>query len=260
MFDPGEQASRRVYASGIANGASRGWKIVSICCRTAPAPPSVDRTGGDDGERNAGLPKQGMHQLIHSRNLDGRQRESFPFQGVKIINNIRMFSAAILAGASLAAQAQPVDDMVPTHWRFGVQVGTVQDHANTEPAAQVSLGYDIDRTWSVEALANVSLIFMRIGGLNAGEHEFDGAVGARVLATLPVGERWSLVGGLGVVRFEDEVGTEGRLNNITQNKTSPMVSLAAAYRMSRRWSLGLEVSSFTQAHTFNAGLRGEFHF
>jgi len=39
-----------------------------------------------------------------------------------------------------------------------------------------------------------------------------------------------------------------------------MVSGAAMYRVSRRWSLGLELSSFTAAHTFNAGVKGEIHF
>ena len=149
--------------------------------------------------------------------------------------------------------------MAPTHWRFGVQVGTVQDHNNTEPSAQISLGYDINRTWSVEALANVSLLFMRMGGMSQGDREFDYAAGARVLASLPLSDRWSLVGGLGVVQFEDDIGT-GTGNNLPERRTSPMVSLAASYRMSRRWSLGLEVSSFTQVHGFNAGLRGEFHF
>ena len=150
--------------------------------------------------------------------------------------------------------------MAPTHWRLGIQVGSVQDHNNTEPAAQISLGYDINRTWSVEAVGNVSLLFIRIGGMQQGDREFDYAAGVRVLASLPLSDRWSLVGGLGVVRFEDEVGTGTGADNIIQDRTSPMVSLAASYRMSRRWSLGLEVSSFTQVHGFNAGLRGEFHF
>ena len=168
-------------------------------------------------------------------------------------------SAAALACAALGAQAQSVDGMAPTHWRFGIQVGSVQDHNNTEPAAQISMGYDFNRTWSVEALGNVSLLFIRMGSMSQGDREFDYAAGARVLASLPLSDRWSLVGGLGVVQFEDEVGT-GTGENITEHRTSPMVSLAASYRMSRRWSLGLEVSSFTQVHGFNAGLRGEFHF
>ena len=166
----------------------------------------------------------------------------------------------MLAATACAAQAQSSDLASPTHWRFGVQVGTVQDRNNTEPAAQVSLGYDIDRTWSVEALANVSLLFVREGGLQAGDREFDHAMGARVLAALPLGERWRLVGGLGLVQFEDETGAGTLVDNVKHSKTSPMVSLAAMVRLGRRWSLGVEASSFTQAHTFNAGLRGEFHF
>ena len=136
----------------------------------------------------------------------------------------------------------------------------MQDHSRTEPSVQVSLGYDIDRTWSVEALANVSALFIRIGGLQPGEHEFDSAVGARVLATVPVSDRWNLVGGLGVVQYQDEVGNGTLFDNSHVHKTSPMVSLAATYRMSRRWSMGLELSSFTQAHSFNTGIRGELHF
>ena len=166
----------------------------------------------------------------------------------------------MLACASIAAQAQAGDDVAPTHWRFGFQFGTVQDHNNTEPAAQVSLGYDIDRTWSVEALANISLAFMRTGGLQDGDREFDSAVGVRALATLPLSERWNLVGGLGVVQFTDETGNGTLFDNTTRRKTTPMVSLAAMFHKSRRWSYGLELSSFTQVHSFNAGLRSEFHF
>lgn len=188
-------------------------------------------------------------------------RENRPLTGRTIIKKFHhLATAATLACVAFAAQAQAVADMAPTHFRFGVQLGTVQDHNNTEPAAQISLGYDIDRTWSVEALADVSLLFMRMGGLQPGDREFDYAVGARVLANLPLSDRWSLVGGLGLVKFEDEVGAGFYVKNITQDRTSPMVSLAAKYRLGRRWSLGLEVSSFTQVHGFNAGLRGEFHF
>lgn len=158
-----------------------------------------------------------------------------------------------------AAQAQSENAASPSHWRFGIQLGTVQDRNNTEPTAQATLGYDIDRTWSIEALVHVSVLFMRVGGLNEGEREFDSAVGARVLATLPLNDRWRLVGGLGIVQFQDDAG--GALGEtITNRKTSPMVSLAAMYRLSRRWSLGLETSSYTRSQTFNAGLRAEMHF
>jgi hypothetical protein len=135
----------------------------------------------------------------------------------------------------------------------------VQDRNNTEPTAQATLGYDIDRTWSIEALVHVSVLFMRVGGLNEGDREFDSAVGARVLAALPLNDRWRLVGGLGIVQFQDEAG--GPLGDtITNRKTSPMVSLAAMYRLGRRWSLGLETSSYTRSQTFNAGLRAEMRF
>ena len=164
----------------------------------------------------------------------------------------------MLAATAFAAHAQ--SDIAPTHWRFGVQIGTVQDRNNTEPSAQISLGYDIDRTWSVEALANVSLLFERDGGLQPGDREFDDAVGARVLAALPLGDRWRLVGGLGLVQFADETATGEFEGTVRHTRTSPMVSLSAMYRLGRRWSLGVEASSFTQAHSFNAGLRGEFHF
>jgi len=168
-------------------------------------------------------------------------------------------AAALLASAALAAQAQNTE-APDTHWKFGVQFGTVQDHSDTEPVAQFSLGYALDRTWSVEALASVSLITIRTGGQQPGDHEFDGAFGGRVLATLPLGERWNLVGGLGVVSFEDEIGNGTLFDSTREHKTSPMVSLAATYRLGRRWSLGLETSSYTQEHTFNVGLRSEFHF
>ncbi len=165
-----------------------------------------------------------------------------------------------MAAAAFSCQAQSADEVAPTHWRFGLQFGTAQDRNRTEPTGQLSLAYAIDRTWSVEALANFSLLFVRTGGLKPGDHEFDSAAGARVLATLPLGERWSLVGGLGVVYVEDEVGDDTYLGNTHFYKTTPMVSLDAMYRLGRRWSIGLETSSYTQAHTFNVGLRSEFHF
>jgi hypothetical protein len=181
--------------------------------------------------------------------------------GRTIIKVIRILAAAALACAAFGAQAQAVDDDLPTtHGRFGIQLGTVQDHNNTEPVAQLSLGYDFNRTWSVEALADVSLLFIRMGALNAGDREFDYAIGGRVLANLPLSDNWSLVGGLGLVKFEDEVGVGSDANNITQSRTTPMVSLAAKYRVSRHWSLGLEVSSFTKVHGVNGGLRAELHF
>ncbi len=203
---------------------------------------------------------QGISQLLRSSRRAAARRESLPFEGEQIIDNIRRLAATILCCAAIAAQAQSVEETAPTHWKFGVQLGTVQDHDKTEPVGQVSLGYAIDRTWSVEALADISLIFMRDGGLKQGDREFDSAVGGRVLATLPLGDRWSLVGGLGLVQFRDETGTGTLSDSVKHSKTSPMVSLAAMFRLGRRWSLGVETSSFTQAHTFNAGLRSEFHF
>ncbi len=181
--------------------------------------------------------------------------------GSLIIKTIRLLSAAVLACASIAAQAQ-ADDIATTHWKFGVQLGTVQDKNNTEPDVQATLAYDIDPTWAVEGVVNASALFIRIGGLKEGDREFDDAFGVRVKATLPVSERWSLVGGLGVVRFDDEIGhsTDFFSDNEKRHKVSPMVSLAAMYRLGRRWSLGAEVSSFTAASTVNAGLRAEFHF
>jgi hypothetical protein len=62
-------------------------------------------------------------------------------------------------------------------------------------------------------------VFIRIGGLREGDREFDSAVGARVLATLPVGDRWSLVGGLGVVGFRDE--TWACKGSSTSSATAP---------------------------------------
>ena len=186
--------------------------------------------------------------------------ESLPFEGVLIINDIRISSTAALAFATLSAQAQSTDTEAATRWKFGVQLGTVQDHNDTEPVAQVSLGYDLDRTWSVEALANIRLVAIRTAGQQPGDREFDGAFGGRVLAMLPLGERWNLVGGLGVVAFEDDAGNGTLFDSTREHETSPMVSLAATYRLGRRWSLGLEMSSYTQEHTFNVGLRSEFHF
>lgn len=175
------------------------------------------------------------------------------------MNKIRILCATVLAGASLAAQAQSEDREFPGHpWHFGIQVGSVQDHDNANPVAQVSLGYDIDRTFAVEALANVSLLFMREGTLEQGNRIFDDAIGGRALASLPLGENWKLTGGVGVVRFEDEIGDAGR--NVTFRKTSPMVSLSVMYRSNRRWNVGAEVASFTSAHATSVGLKGEFHF
>ena len=71
------------------------------------------------------------------------------------MKNLRVTCAAVLACASFAAMAQSGDAAASTHWRFGLQLGTVQDHDNTEPAAQVSMGYDFNRNVSVEALADM---------------------------------------------------------------------------------------------------------
>ena len=112
----------------------------------------------------------------------------------------------------------------------------------------------------MEALVDASLLFIRDGELlDPGEHEFNSALGARVLATLPLGERWSVVGGLGVVTFNDDTGTtDGPIAR--RGKASPMVSASLMYRKSRRWSFGVEAASFTSAHSTSVGLKSEFHF
>jgi hypothetical protein len=120
------------------------------------------------------------------------------------------------------------------------------------------MAYEFDRTWGVEALFNANALFERDGAVDNGVYEFDHAWGVRGLATLPLGERWSLVGGLGVAQVNETPGLA--LHAGSRNRTGAMVSLAPTYRIGRRWSMGLEVSSFTQAHTVNLGLRGEFHF
>ena len=166
-----------------------------------------------------------------------------------------------MAAAAFSANAQSSDEVAPTHWRFGVQFGAAQDHGRSEPTGQISLGYDLDRTWSVEALANVSLLFVREGeSLQLGEREFDDAVGARVLARLPLGDRWSLVGGLGVVQVENDIGNGDLLGYNHEYKTSALVSASAMYRLGRRWSIGVETAAYPAAHTVNTALRAEFHF
>ena len=184
-----------------------------------------------------------------------------PFPGRRIINDIRILAAAVLACASLAAQAQSTADSAPmTHWKFGVQVGAVHDNAKTEPVVQLSFGYDFDRTWSVEALASVNALFERDGaGANANSaYEFNSAVGARVLATLPLADRWNLVGGLGVMRVDEQQALA--IDGPSRYKTDALVSAALMYRTSRHWSMGVEASTFAQSHTVNLGLRGEVHF
>ena len=166
-----------------------------------------------------------------------------------------------MAAAVFSAHAQSADDAAPTHWRFGFQFGAAQDHGKGEPTGQVSLGYDFNRNWSVEALANISLIFVRNGeDLNLGEREFDSAAGARMLARLPLNDRWSLVGGLGVVQVESDIGNGDFLGTNHEYKTSALVSAAAMYRLGRRWSIGVEADAYPQAHTSNLALRAEYHF
>jgi hypothetical protein len=173
------------------------------------------------------------------------------------MNKIRILCAAALAGATFAAAAQS-DDARDTHWHAGVQVGSVHDNGKSEPSFQLTFGYDIDRIWSVEALLNSNMLFVRDGTDPTGPYEFDSAYGARVLATVPVSGNWSLVGGLGATTVHEERGLA--LHGYDRERGGLMVSGAAMYRVNRRWSLGLEVSSFTAAHTFNAGLKGEIHF
>jgi hypothetical protein len=174
------------------------------------------------------------------------------------MNMIRNTCAAALACASFAAAAQSGGDNADTHWKFSIQGGTVQDNRKTEPSLQLGMAYEFDRTWGVEALANLNALFERDGAIDNGVYEFDHAWAVRGLATLPLSERWSLVGGLGISQVNETPGLA--LHAGSRNRTGAMVSLAPTYRIGRRWSMGLEVSSFTQAHTFDVGLRGEFHF
>ena len=145
-----------------------------------------------------------------------------------------------------------------THWKFGFQGGTVQDNGHTEPSLQLSMAYEFNRTWGVEALFNANALFERDGAIDNGVYEFDHAWGMRALGTLPLSDRWSLVGGLGVTTVNETPGLA--LHAGSHSRTGVMVSVAPTYRISRRWSMGLEVASFTQSHTLNLGLRGELHF
>ncbi len=143
--------------------------------------------------------------------------------------------------------------------RADLQLGAVHDHGSNNPVAQASIGFAINETWSVEALACISLMFFREGNLDSGSHLFDRALGVRAVATLPLGERWNLAAGLGVAQFRDEVGN-GTEWSARQSRMSPLVSLSANYLVGRRWTMGVEVSSFTQAHTATVGLRAGRRF
>jgi len=93
------------------------------------------------------------------------------------MNKNRILCAAVLAGASLAAAAQ--SDAAPdTRWHAGLQLGSVHDNGRGEPSAQITFGYDIDRTWSVEALLNANMLFVRAGTDPTQPYEFDSAWGA----------------------------------------------------------------------------------
>ncbi len=165
----------------------------------------------------------------------------------------------MLAFASLSAHAQSAADPAnDTRWKVGIGVGSVTEHSKTEPTAQISFGYDIDRTWSVEALVSANLMFERDGPGSSGVYEFDSAYGARVLATLPLSAKWNLVGGLGVVKTHEELSLD--IDGPSRDKTGALVSLAAMYRANRHWSMGVEASTFTGSSTLNLGLRGEIHF
>ena len=170
-----------------------------------------------------------------------------------------MLSAAALACASLGAHAQstPPDGAFDTHWKFGVQVGSVHDNDKTVPSLQLTFGYEFNRTFAIEALANVNALFERDGAGNNpnGSYEFNSALGARVLATLPLNDRWSVVGGLGVVQVNEQFDLAA--HGADRYRTEPIVSAALMYRVNRRFGVGFEVSSFS---TLNLGLRGELHF
>ena len=133
----------------------------------------------------------------------------------------------------------------------------MHDNGKTEPSLQLTFGYEFDRTFAIEALANVNLLFARDGAGSDpnGRYEFDSALGARVLATLPLSDRWNLVGGLGVVQVNEEFDLAARGSD--RYRTEPIVSAALMYRVNRRFGVGFEVSSFS---TLNLGLRGELHF
>ena len=173
------------------------------------------------------------------------------------MKTIRLLCAAALACASFAAAAQG-DDERDTHWHASAQLGSVHDNGRTDPVVQIGFAYEFDRTWAVEALLNANMMFVRDGTDPTQPYEFDSAYGARVLATLPLSNRWNLVGGLGVVKVHEERGLT--IHGYGRDRTGAMVSAAAMYRISRRWSLGVELSSFTASHTADAGLRGELHF
>lgn len=164
----------------------------------------------------------------------------------------------MMACASLAAHAQaPVFETPPTNWRLGIQVGSVHD-SKTEPVAQIGFGYRIDPTWTVEALGVFNLLFVRDGATNSGPFEFDHALGARVVAGMPLNERWDLRAGVGAMSVSEERGLD--MHGDKRDRTDAILSLTTMYRMTRHWSMGAEISTFSRTHSLNLGLRGEVHF
>jgi hypothetical protein len=175
-----------------------------------------------------------------------------------MINNIRIVAAAAMACASLASHAQaPEYETPPTNRRFGIQVGSLHD-GKSEPVAQIGVGYRVDPTWTVEALGIINLLFMRDGATNSGPFEFDHAFGARLVAGMPLTERWDLRAGVGVMSVSELRGLD--IHGDRRDRTDAMLSLATMCRMTRHWSMGAEVSTLARTHAVNVGLRGEVHF
>jgi hypothetical protein len=177
-----------------------------------------------------------------------------------MINNIRILAAAILASTTLAApsQAFAAEPIYDTNWTFGVQLGMVKDKVHRQPSLQLSIGYDIDPIFRVEALANVNALFMRDGTDPSQPYEFNQFLGGRVLASVPLSESWKLTGGLGVGRLEEQRGLT--TSGYTRTSTDEIVSAAQMYRVRRHWGIGVEASTFVQLHTVNFAVRSEVHF
>lgn len=143
---------------------------------------------------------------------------------------MKMLLIAAAVSASLAA--------APAAAEMYVGAGIGRSHTDTdEDSWKLYLGYQINPTWGVE-----------LGYTDLGEYRGADVVSWSVAgtATLPIGDRWSLLGKLGVTRNDaDFVGAE--------RKTSTLAGVGVGYAFLPNVGLRLEYEDYGKLASTGVG-------
>jgi OOP family OmpA-OmpF porin len=159
----------------------------------------------------------------------------------KILTTLIVTSAA-LSGAAFAQSAYLGAGVVAGQYEYNVPGATSAGNKNgTKAAGKVFGGYNFDKTWAVEVgytdYGDRSYNYSR-GGNDGSIHTDSTAFYVAGKATVPVNDRVSMYGKLGVIENRDKIrGTGDAFGIRSDNKTNLYAAVGAEYAINSKVSL-----------------------